>query len=124
MDLSAAEFAYFVQQVGLAARSFGVFEDDIALVGKALNDTFGFKCSANTTVVEGQPSAEQAICLGKGCPVADGGHHCPRKETGGNGTKPTATKTSSSKGAAAPATVTAMAGGALAAGLGALAYLL
>lgn len=123
MDLSAAEFAYFVQQVGLAARSFGVLEDDIALVGKALNDTFGFKCSANTTVVKGQPSAEQAICLGKGCPVADGGHHCP-KETGGHGTKPTATKTSSSKGAAVPATATAMAGSALAAGLGALAYLL
>ncbi|KAL0260555.1 mitochondrial splicing system protein [Diplodia seriata] len=72
MNLSAAEFTYFVTQVGLAARSFGVGEKDITAVGKALNDTFGVKCSANASVVKGQPAAEQAIyhalCPGKPLP--------------------------------------------------------
>ncbi|KAL1628835.1 mitochondrial splicing system protein [Diplodia seriata] len=120
MNLSAAEFTYFVTQVGLAARSFGVGEKDITAVGKALNDTFGVKCSANASVVKGQPAAEQAVCLGEGCPVADGGRHCPKGE--GNASTASGTGSSSSKAGGAAATGTAaMAGGALAAGLGALA---
>ncbi|KAL1643767.1 hypothetical protein SLS58_004783 [Diplodia intermedia] len=123
MDLSAAEFTYFVTQVGLAARSFGVGEEDITVVAKALNDTFGVKCSANASVVKGQPAAEQAVCLGEGCPVADGGRHCPKGE--GNASTASGTGSSSSKAGGAAATGTAaMAGGALAAGLGALAYFL
>lgn len=117
MDVSSAEFTYFINTVALAARSFGVADEDVQLVGKTLNDTFGQKCSGDVVVVPGQEAASQAICLGAGCLVREGGV-CPRNETG-NGTS-----MSTSTGGATGATKSAVAGGALAAGLGALAMLL
>lgn len=70
MDLSAAEFGYFVTQVALSAMSFGVASDDITIVGKALTSAFGYKDSMPAVVVPSQPAALQAICIGDGCPTA------------------------------------------------------
>jgi len=70
MDLSAAEFGYFVTQVALSAMSFGVATDDITIVGKALTSAFGYKDSMPAVVVPSQPAALQAICIGDGCPTA------------------------------------------------------
>lgn len=63
MDLDNLAVGWFIQQVGLAAASFGVTDEDVATVGKALSDTFGKRCSPPASV---PPSAEpmlQAICI-------------------------------------------------------------
>jgi hypothetical protein len=70
MDLSAAQFGYFVTQVALSAASFGVAESDITAVGKALTGAFGYKDSMPAVVAPNQPAALQAICAGDGCPTA------------------------------------------------------
>jgi hypothetical protein len=70
MDLSAAEFGYFVSQVAMSAASFGVAKDDLTVVGTALNSLFGMKDSAPAVVVPSQPAALQAICVADGCPTA------------------------------------------------------
>jgi hypothetical protein len=70
MDLSAAEFGYFVSQVAMSAASFGVAKDDLTVVGTALNSLFGMKDSAPAVVVPSQPAALQAICVAEGCPTA------------------------------------------------------
>lgn len=120
MNLSAAEFTYFVTQVGLSARSFGVADDDVTAVGKSLADTFGKKCSRDdVVVVKGQSGANQAICNGEGCPVAEGADAVCAMNNGTTG-HGNVSATSSSKGAAAATGMTG-AGGAVAAGLGMLA---
>jgi hypothetical protein len=70
MDLSAAEVGYFVTQVALAGASFGVSNDDLTGVGKALNSLFGMSCSPPAEVITGQGSQLQAICIDSTCPVA------------------------------------------------------
>lgn len=67
MDLDAAEVGYFVQQVGLAAASFGVSNDDVTYVGGALMSLFGYRCSPATAVV-GTDAYLQSICIDKSCP--------------------------------------------------------
>lgn len=121
MNLSAAEFTYFVTQVGLSARSFGVADDDVTAVGKSLADTFGKKCSRDdVVVVKGQSGANQAICNGEGCPVAEGADAAVCAMNNGTTGHGNVSATSSSKGAAAATGMTG-AGGAVAAGLGMLA---
>lgn len=68
MDLDAAEVGYFVQQVGLAAASFGVSNTDVATVGGALMSLFGYRCSPATAVVSNDPYL-QSICIAKTCPL-------------------------------------------------------
>ncbi|PPJ54345.1 hypothetical protein CBER1_07121 [Cercospora berteroae] len=71
MDLDKLAVGWFIQQVGLSAASFGVSDEDVATVGKALSDTFGKRCSPPASV---PPSAEpmlQAICIQSNCPLAD-----------------------------------------------------
>ena len=63
MGLGAFEFGYFVEQVGLAAASFGVADADVTAVGMALNSLFGYKCAPAATVVPSQGDALQAICI-------------------------------------------------------------
>ena len=63
MGLGAAEVGYFIEQVGLAAASFGVADADVTAVGMALNSLFGYKCAAAATVVPSQGDALQAICI-------------------------------------------------------------
>ncbi|KAI4719025.1 hypothetical protein E4T48_04722 [Aureobasidium sp. EXF-10727] len=70
MDLSAAEVGYFIQQVALAASSFGVTQDDIAVVGKALNSIFNVRCAPPTTVIPAQGAQLQSICQDETCPLA------------------------------------------------------
>jgi len=70
MDLSAAEVGYFIQQVALAATSFGVSSDDVAVVGKALNTIFNVRCAPPTTVIPAQGAQLQSICQDETCPLA------------------------------------------------------
>lgn len=51
MNLNANQMGYFIQQVGLAAASFGVSAADVATVGAALDKLFNKKCSPPTDVL-------------------------------------------------------------------------
>ncbi|KAH6997459.1 hypothetical protein EDB80DRAFT_652601 [Ilyonectria destructans] len=71
MDLDYAEVTYFITQVGLAAASFGVAEDDIKVVATALGGLFNVRCAPATTVIKAQGSQLQSICIDpKTCPLA------------------------------------------------------
>lgn len=70
MDLSAAEVGYFIQQVALAATSFGVSSDDVAVVGKALNSIFNVRCAPPTVVIPAQGAQLQSICQDDTCLLA------------------------------------------------------
>lgn len=63
MGLSNKEIGYFINQVGTAAASFGVSEEDVAAVGKALTDAFGYKCSPPAAIPATATPALQAICI-------------------------------------------------------------
>jgi hypothetical protein len=70
MDLSAAEVGYFIEQVALAATSFGVSSDDVATVGKALNTIFNVRCAPPTVVIPAQGAQLQSICQDETCLLA------------------------------------------------------
>lgn len=70
MALDSAEVGYFVQQVGLAAASFGVANDDIQIVAKALNELFGYRCAPAATVIPAQGAVLESICITDDCPIA------------------------------------------------------
>ncbi|CZT24923.1 uncharacterized protein RCC_10651 [Ramularia collo-cygni] len=70
MALDANEVGYFIQQVGLSAASFGVTEDDVAAVGKALNDTFGYRCAPAAGVIPKDQVELQSICTAEDCPLS------------------------------------------------------
>ncbi|KAK5162743.1 uncharacterized protein LTR77_011226 [Saxophila tyrrhenica] len=70
MALDAAEVGYFIQQVGLAATSFGVSQSDAAAVGQALMALFGYRCAPATSVPSFEPAALQSICTACDCPKA------------------------------------------------------
>ena len=70
MDLDVYEVSYFVQQVGLAAASFGVAQSDVQIVGDALMNLFGYKCAAPATVIPSQGLQLESICIADNCPVA------------------------------------------------------
>lgn len=69
MFLSKPEMDYFITQVGLAAASFGVAEEDVTAVGEALNKLFNYKCSPPTTVIKEQGDQLQSICQADDCPL-------------------------------------------------------
>ena len=63
MALDPYEVGYFIEQVGLAATSFGVSKLDVTWVAATLEGFFGTKCAAKTMVVpETQPEL-QSICI-------------------------------------------------------------
>jgi len=70
MGLDVKEVGYFITQVGLAAASFGVADADVQIVGKALNDAFGYKCSPAAAIPATAAPAPQAICIADNCPTA------------------------------------------------------
>lgn len=70
MDLSHAEVSYFIQEVGLAATSFGVTADDAMAVGTKLGMAFNYKCLPETTIIPAQGPALQSICTAEDCPTA------------------------------------------------------
>lgn len=67
MALGEAEVGYFIQQVGLAAASFGVAESDVQEVGQALNSAFGYRCSPPTSIPPTATAELQAICIEVNC---------------------------------------------------------
>ena len=70
MDLSTAQVSYFIQQVGLAAQSFGASTEDVHSVATLLNQTFGYRCSPNATVVPSEGAQLQSVCQEQSCPLS------------------------------------------------------
>lgn len=72
MDLSLAETTYFITQVGMAAASFGVADEDVKAVGESLNKLFNVRCAPPTEVIKGQGKELQSICINEDtCPKAE-----------------------------------------------------
>ncbi len=71
MALDYNEMSYFNQQVGLAAASFGVTEEDVAVVGTALDKLFSYRCSAPATVIPEHGEQLQSMCTNEECPLAE-----------------------------------------------------
>ncbi|POS79228.1 hypothetical protein DHEL01_v202386 [Diaporthe helianthi] len=72
MELDHYEVSYFIQQVGLAASSFGVAEDDITAVATALDKLFNYRCLPPATVIKEQGPQLHSICTDETCPLAEG----------------------------------------------------
>lgn len=70
MDLGPNELGYFVQQVAMSAASFGVAKEDLEMVGMALNQLFGLRCSPPTAAVPPTDKELQAICIKDTCPLS------------------------------------------------------
>ena len=62
MALDAAEVGYFIQNVGLSAQSFGVASSDVAAVGSALMNAFGYRCLPPASIPAFERPALQSIC--------------------------------------------------------------
>lgn len=83
MNLNHAETTYFIQQVGMAAASFGVAEADVEAVGEALTNLFNVRCGPPTEVIPGQGEQLQSICIDEEtCPLAEDAT-CDEYENGG-----------------------------------------
>lgn len=61
MNLNEYEVGYFIQQVALAAASFGVTDADVLLVATTLMNYFGYKCLPPVAIVAPEKEA-QSIC--------------------------------------------------------------
>jgi len=130
MNLNLAENTYFIQQVGMAAASFGVAEEDVATVGEALNSLFNVRCAPPATAVEAQGPQLQSICIDEEtCPLAEDADCALYSDKGGNSTTtttpassgmPTATGGNGDGGAAEPTEVPTDAAAVHGLGLGAL----
>ncbi|KAH8678477.1 hypothetical protein BX600DRAFT_532401 [Xylariales sp. PMI_506] len=70
MDLNPYELGYFIEQVALAAASFGVAEDDLSVVGAALGSLFGYRCEPPMTAIAAQGAQLQSICTDGACPLS------------------------------------------------------
>lgn len=70
MYLTNAQNTYFIQQVALAASSFGVATSDIQAVGAALNMYFNQRCTQNVSIPATARPLPQAICISSDCPLA------------------------------------------------------
>jgi len=70
MDLDAAQVGYFITQVGLAASSFGVAQDDITTVATALEGYFDVRCAPATALIPVEGPQLQSICIAADCPLA------------------------------------------------------
>jgi len=67
MDLNAAQMGYFIQQVALAAQSFGVSQTDVMAVGQSLNSLFNVRCAPPATAIPEQGPQLQPICIDPNC---------------------------------------------------------
>jgi len=63
MALDQYDFGFFVQQVALSAASFGVAQADLEVVGAALGELFGHKCSPASHLLPSEADTLQAICV-------------------------------------------------------------
>lgn len=138
MALDPKEVGWFIQNVGLAAASFGVADADVKIVGEALNKAFGYRCSPAASIPPTAAAAPQAICIESSCPIAPTNATCslyadiieptnvtvPTRPSGSSGNS-TAKPTGSATPSVVPATGAAsIAGVSFAAGLFGLAALL
>lgn len=72
MNIDAAENGYFIQEVGLAATSFGVTTEDATAVGTALTNLFNYKCAPPAPLYPGaSANYSQSICVAADCPTAN-----------------------------------------------------
>lgn len=69
MELSYVQVAYFIEQVGLSAKSFGVTCTDVTAIVAGLNNLFNNKCDVPKSIAGGS-TAPQSICNGSDCPLA------------------------------------------------------
>lgn len=69
MDLNHAQVMWFIQQVGLSAKSFGASDADITTVANLLTKVFNYRCSPPTTVIPEQGAQLQSICQDASCPL-------------------------------------------------------
>jgi len=76
MNLGSAQNGYFITQVALSAKSFGVTDQDVALVGTALTNLFEYKCSQPISLQGQLPKALQSICVADDCQL-DKNPMCP-----------------------------------------------
>jgi hypothetical protein len=108
MDLDPSEMGYFIQQVGLAATSFGVSTKDVTAVAGALNKLFNYRCSPKATVIPEQGMTLNSICQNEMCPL-DPNAQCsaypnngvvmqPMAVNGTNMTMPSGTSTPAASG--------------------------
>lgn len=91
MYLTTAQNTYFINQVALAAQSFGVASDDITVVGTALNSLFNQRCTANVSVPMSAPAAPQAICIADDCALAANSSCAAYQQTAQAGVGPNST---------------------------------
>jgi len=70
MDLDTAQNSWFIENVGLAAASFGVSQDDINTVATTLNGTFGYRCAPAVSLLPGAGPVYESICQNVTCPIA------------------------------------------------------
>lgn len=70
MDLDTAQNSWFIENVGLAAASFGVSQEDIMTVATTLNGTFGYRCAPAVTVIPSAGPVYESICQNVTCPIA------------------------------------------------------
>lgn len=70
MALGPNAMGYFIQEVGLAAASFGVAPADITAAATALNTLFNYKCLAPAAILPMAPVEPQSICIAPSCPLA------------------------------------------------------
>lgn len=63
MALDPNQLGYFIENVGLSAASFGVTSSDVAAVGTALMNAFGYRCLPPASIPPFEPPALQSICI-------------------------------------------------------------
>ena len=87
MALDSDELGYFNLQVALAAASFGVTDEDVAIIGESLKKLFTYRCSPPTTVVPEHGPQLQSMCTAEECPL-DANATCSLYENDGVGMEP------------------------------------
>jgi len=70
MALDSSELGWFIQNVGLAAASFGVADADVTIVGNALVGAFDYKCSPPVSIPAYAAPELQSICIADDCMLA------------------------------------------------------
>lgn len=70
MVLDPYQVGFFIEQVGMAAASFGVAKSDINAVAMALETLFDYRCAPKMTAIKAQGAQYQSICTDEKCPMA------------------------------------------------------
>lgn len=71
MNISQAEWTWFVDNIRFAAQSLGFSKDDVDTIAVNVNSDFGFRCAQPISIVPNTPATLQQICIGDGCPRSD-----------------------------------------------------